>query len=377
MSTTKINIGDTYLGFTDNMKPLQRGRAEKLLDGSVRVNGEYLLNKEFIFDYLKLCYVPDIEEDYTYYSSKTGSYTKPRTLYSIRKDGNYFEINKTLYDFANYLIDNNFLDDNKMANFIEVEKEKVKEAERIKREEEEKQKLEREREKEESKKRRKQKIKEWAEIGRKLMSDEVKNIITESIEIHWDTVIKAYPDTDKNEFLENSISHSIPQSIGNFEYMKNRMQYLVHECENWNSLNNIIEKDMYMKIYRIDENDSKRTITAKIKAFMDGREYKGGTSKSRKIEIFYARNRDGSVEKKKGELYSYKDIKCFITKDEQEKYKATEESTGMSLTSGHTNKELLKRTIRDLIDKKQDTINKAIESAVNKYGDLKEYNSES
>jgi len=117
-----INIKDTYLGFTDNLKPMQKVRAEKTLDNLIRCNGNVITNKEFILIKLQEGLIPSIEEDYSYYSSKLRCDTKPRTDYRLKdQDGSFYHITKTEYDYANYLLENNFLDEQKVKEFIVAE----------------------------------------------------------------------------------------------------------------------------------------------------------------------------------------------------------------------------------------------------------------
>jgi len=117
-----MNIKDTYLGFTDNLKPMQRVKAEKTLDNSIRHNDNVITNKEFIFIKIQESLIPSIEEDYSYYSSKLRYDTKPKTDYRLKdQDGSFYHITKTEYNFALYLLDNNFLNEQRVKEFIIAE----------------------------------------------------------------------------------------------------------------------------------------------------------------------------------------------------------------------------------------------------------------
>jgi len=117
-----MNIKDTYLGFTDNLKPMQKAKTEKTLDNSIKYKGSIITNKEFILIKLQKGLTPGIEEDYSYYSRKLQDYTKPKTDYRLKdQDSSFYHITKTEYDYALYLIDNNFLDEQKVKEFIAVE----------------------------------------------------------------------------------------------------------------------------------------------------------------------------------------------------------------------------------------------------------------
>jgi len=117
-----MNIKDTYLGFTDNIKPLQKVKTEKTLDNLIRHNGNVITNKEFILIKLQEGLTPGIEENYSYYSSKLGYNTKPKTDYRLKdQDGSFYHITKTEYNYALYLMENGFLDDEKVKEFIVTE----------------------------------------------------------------------------------------------------------------------------------------------------------------------------------------------------------------------------------------------------------------
>ncbi|WP_223825223.1 hypothetical protein, partial [Enterobacter bugandensis] len=77
--------------------------------------------KELVYKKLLEENTPCYEENYSYYSPRINDYTKPKTLYKIQKDNSYIEINKTLYNYALHLLDNNFLDPEKANDFIEIE----------------------------------------------------------------------------------------------------------------------------------------------------------------------------------------------------------------------------------------------------------------
>ena len=121
-----MNIKDTYLGFTDNLKPMQKVRAEKTLDNLIRHNDNIITNKEFILIKLQEGLIPGIEEDYSYYSRKLQGETKPKTDYRLKdQDGSFYHITKTEYNYALYLLDNNFLDEQKVKEFIVAENNKL------------------------------------------------------------------------------------------------------------------------------------------------------------------------------------------------------------------------------------------------------------
>lgn len=141
-----INIKNTYFGFTENMSPMQAARVKKSLDKLIRYNGEVMTKKEYIYKKLKEGVKPSYQENYSYYSSKTKTMTKPKTLYKLQWTeinhlGNenivFNEISKTEYEFACYLIENGFLDVSTAQRYIASEQEQKELQEKKEREERE------------------------------------------------------------------------------------------------------------------------------------------------------------------------------------------------------------------------------------------------
>ena len=280
----KLNY--SFLGFTDNMKPLQKAKVEKHLNSLISYNDTVLTQKDWIFQLVQNGYTPKLEENYSYYSRKKEGYTKPKNLYMLAKEDSFYEVSKTSYEFAKYLIENGFIDIEKAKRYIEQERQQREELERLKREQEEKEKREREERerirKEKEEKERLEKIKQWTEIGKKYMTEEIKNIITSSIEKHWKEIKLIFPNTDKKDFTKNFID-KFTQFLGNKEFIKSNVHYLMFDDINKNNLNNKVMKDIYIKLFKLTDKDDKRTVTYKIKAFYDGKEYKQKECKKKNI----------------------------------------------------------------------------------------------
>lgn len=132
-----MNLNDTYFGFTDNMKPMQKAKVEKLLDQVKRFDGVILSNKEFIYRELKSGLMPEVKENCQYYK-RNGELSKPKTEYRLKsiEDSCYWEIQKTLFDFANYILENDFLDEKKVKNLILTEQNKLQQEKQKKLEQE-------------------------------------------------------------------------------------------------------------------------------------------------------------------------------------------------------------------------------------------------
>jgi len=95
-----------YLGFTDGIKEPRKTKVENELDRLYRYNGNIYNTTTFLcVKLLEGCY-PDKEENYQYYK-RNGELSKPKTLYMyMNPDGKqYFELNKTQYDFVCYLLE--------------------------------------------------------------------------------------------------------------------------------------------------------------------------------------------------------------------------------------------------------------------------------
>jgi len=118
---TAINLQSTYLGFIDTLTPMQKSKVEKILSDSKNYNGTIMSNKQFIFNQLISGSTPQLIENYQYYK-RDGELTKPKTDYRIKlQDNSFYQVEKTLYNFAVYLAQNGFTDEQKANEFITTE----------------------------------------------------------------------------------------------------------------------------------------------------------------------------------------------------------------------------------------------------------------
>ena len=126
LNNPTINLQSTYLGFTDSLTPLQKSKVSSTLDTQIKHNNVIMPKKQFIYNKLNEDYTPIIEEDVSYYSRKLGDYTKPKSEYRIsNQEGSYYSITKTEYNFAVYLVQNDFLDVVKVKQYIDAEQIKL------------------------------------------------------------------------------------------------------------------------------------------------------------------------------------------------------------------------------------------------------------
>jgi hypothetical protein len=104
MEVHKMEI-KRYLGFTDGIKEPRKTKVENELNRLYKYNGNIYNATTFLcVKLLEGCY-PDKEENYQYYK-RNGELSKPKTLYKFCNSGGkqYFELNKTQYDFVCYLL---------------------------------------------------------------------------------------------------------------------------------------------------------------------------------------------------------------------------------------------------------------------------------
>ncbi|MGG3987472.1 hypothetical protein [Bacillus smithii] len=368
-----MELKNTYLGFAENIKPLQRARKYKSLDKLIRFNGTVMTEKEFIYTLLKEGYMPHIEANYSYYSKRLDAMTKPKTDYQMFNDetSSFYSVTKTDYEFASYIIKNGFLDEQKAKEFIvkeqlQKEERQRKEAEQCQKEEEEcQERMRKQREKEEAERR--EKIKKWTEIGKQLMNEQVKNAITAAVENRWDQIKSQFPKTVKEELI-NNITASMPQYLGNYEYIKSHVQYLIHDDINKNNLNNIIEKDIYMSIFNISEEDSKRTITAKVKSFYAGKEYKGNSKPVIKETFYFYDLKNSRFVEAEGEKIDIEGYTCFIRQLDNGKYAITEAKTGANMGGTHDSKKEAIETAKEKVKQNKDKMDNIIRKTIERYG---------
>lgn len=124
-----------YLGFTDEIKKPRKTKVENELSRYYRYNGKIYNAVTFLcVKLLEGCY-PEKEENYRYYK-RNGELSKPKTLYMyMYPDGKqYFDLNKTQYDFVCYLLENKL---NTKESMLAYDKADIEHIEALKRTEQE------------------------------------------------------------------------------------------------------------------------------------------------------------------------------------------------------------------------------------------------
>lgn len=277
-----MNLKNTYFGFTNNLKPLQRGKQEKSLDIMKRFDSGIMTEKEHIFYRLQEGYKPDIEENYSYYSPRIDGYTKPKTLYKLEKESSFYELNKTLYNYAIYLLENDFINTEKANTYITNELKEKEEMEHLEQEQIKKEQEEKERKQETERKQaeeiRQKKIEVWRTKGNELMTPDVRNLVTDIVNKNIDKYEVEINHDQRKEYI-NNIINKLPELLGNQGFLSHTLQYHVEEGYKRDYFHPMtIEAEILMSVFNINNDDSSRTITAKIKAVHENREYKGKTA---------------------------------------------------------------------------------------------------
>ena len=106
-----LMANDSFLGFLDNMTAMKRGRVENVLTKLtlIKEDNEVMEKRDFVLMTVK---------DKQYQPDQAGN------EYLLTKDNLSYQVNKTEYDFACYLVEHGFTDDETVNAKIEDEKAK-------------------------------------------------------------------------------------------------------------------------------------------------------------------------------------------------------------------------------------------------------------
>lgn len=347
-----MNIKNTYLGFTNALMPMQKARAEKLLDDVKLYDGVTMTNKEFVFNQVKAGSKPEVEHDVTYWSRRKNDYTKPKTEYRIvTADGTYWTVEKTLYNFALYLIENNMTDEENIQKCITEEQNKIEEEKRKQEE------LEDQRKQQEQKR------------------IEFDNWLNESA--------KQYGDNEKLDLLRTIFI----DETGQFGGGAIRLLVLIDNFDNpmckdklkdWLSYYNIASLKGFFHLTGINLGKTNKEIQARLdsitsKDFQGMVEYKPrvkNTKEETELETFYTYsfesiNNRYEFQEAKGEHFTKYGLDFFIQKTNKGHYAIIEGTSGLGAGTGSTKQEAIKTLIDNInrigIDKLQIMIEQAIQ----------------
>jgi len=352
-----MDLTNTYLGFTDNMKPMQKARAEKLLDSKKRYNGTVLTNKQFVVNQIIEGSIPEFKDDITHWSNKINDYTQPKSEYYLKtKDNSYWTIEKTLYNFAVYLIAKEFTYEVRVVDFIK-EDQKRKEAEQQRLEQE---RLDKEQEKE-NEKQRKTKYNNW-------INEQAENY-NNSKQLN---LLKQIQLAELGEFSQHSVRLLV--LIDNID------DYFCKEAlKGWLHSGNTTSKKVFYHVtgiklpvtnkgtYEILDNITKSQYKGIVP-------YKKRQTHNKDIQTFYRNIRVPvpHFEEVQAEAYNKYGLKMFITNFE-EQWQISEARSGLRIVNGIT-KKMAFDELKKMIDKHGvEKFKEQIEQAIKLYGESPKY----
>ena len=188
-----------YLGFTDSIKEPRKTKVESELKRAYRYNGKIYNAVTFLcVKLLEGCY-PEKEENYQYYK-RNGELSKPKTfIMYMNTDGKqYFELNKTQYDFVCYLLEKGLNTEEKMLVYDKADIERVEALKQAEQEEKAHQEAE------------EYKRAEEKERMKRIIAEEAQHILSEEKEIVDSIFLDIYG-------KENSWNYSLVALIHNFD----------------------------------------------------------------------------------------------------------------------------------------------------------------
>lgn len=270
-------LENTYFGFTDGKKPMQKTRMENTLDKLLRTDGEIKTDKEWVLSHIIDGYVPQIKENHSYYSTRIDGYTKPRNLYKLENnEGSYYEVTKTAHNFGLHLIEKGITSMEKAIEYATMESERLElkrqEEERVRLQEQKEEEARREIEKEEREKRHAERVAAWKVESERVMTEEILTIVKETVKKHVEG-LEGISSDDAVEYTKD-IVECFKEELGNQGYIIHNASYVFVDNPGSENLRNVIDRDIYKQVFNIEESDPKITITSKIKAFYEGRKYK-------------------------------------------------------------------------------------------------------
>lgn len=267
-----MSLTNTYLGFTENLKPMQKARKEKTMDKLVRYENRIITEKEFILTLLQKGFNPAIERNFSYYSHRLNNMTKPKTDYRLTDGKNYYSVSKTSYDFAIHIIENDFLDENRLNLVIMNEKQEKEVKEQLAKENLEKERLKKEKEEEEKKsileKERTYKVGEWKKKGNELLNESVKETIDNIIENNFTKYGVETNEEERRQFIDE-FKTSFTQTLGNRDLVIHLLKYHLEEGYKKDYFHpTTIEAEIFMHIFNVDLDDSYHVVKSKVKSLI-------------------------------------------------------------------------------------------------------------
>lgn len=106
----KFEYENVY-GYLDNKTPLQKGKILKILNTKTSyskdgMNLGYMARKDFLYKMIREGYEVEHKKDLKYWGKDYELKVKANEYRLVAPDKSFYEITKTEYDYANYLINN-------------------------------------------------------------------------------------------------------------------------------------------------------------------------------------------------------------------------------------------------------------------------------
>lgn len=354
----------SYYGFTANCTPMQKGRKEEQLEKLFRYEG-------VIYRFADFAVYMMFENDYKpttktithgmingYYGKEWGKLSKPKTEYRFESDTNsiFYTINKTLFDYCNYIVDTfkSLSDAENYAKNERLEQEKAK-AEAEADENRQKQEREEKRQKEKS-------HREWLIAEREKYTNTPVETMCKSVFAYYygenntyaccDTVILA-------KDIENPLSRKA----------------LIDRLHNGNKGSiKIFEQFTGIKLPKNYKKRIEFLETVQPEQYGEMIEFKPRKKADKtehvekKLEKYYKHiEKDNSYAESYGEKIKYNDMTFFAEKIEQDNYYTIiEATTGFSLASDKTLTSIskCKKKIKECCDGKP--IKRQIDTLINR-----------
>ncbi|MEC2463824.1 hypothetical protein P9X10_02755 [Bacillus cereus] len=272
-------IEDSYLGYEKTLpSKLKIGQAVKQLDKEIRFEGVVMKQKVYILTLLQKGFKPKFVKDYVYLKG-TGEYSKPKDSYQmVSDDFSFYEINKTLFEYADYLNTNNLYQPTMVEGFIETERAEVQLGiEREKFEEERKEKEE-EKVKQESKREEEEKKRLRFKNGLKRYSLKTDSIIRNEVTriMHF-LVDEGYVTDDallKVDYVFENIKNRIIPILAEGVSILSSLEYAMERHKSGKLNPDYMDTNVYMtykvlaKLINVDLDGSDRELRNKVKLFI-------------------------------------------------------------------------------------------------------------
>jgi hypothetical protein len=201
------------------------------------------------------------------------------------------------------------------------------------------------------------------------MNDEVINVANKIINDN----INKYDIKGTAKEIENfkrDILSTLPEKLGNKSFVIHTLQYHVEEGFKRDYFHPMtIEAAILMNVFNVTLEDTNRTITAKVKALHDNREYKGSNYTPVEYETFYIlNNQTKQFEERQGEKKTIAGLTCYISKNENGSYSITEARTGLLLGMPQTSKKEAIQKVIEGIEKVGERLEQSIQRSIERYG---------